>query len=229
MTTASTRLNSLLICALLCVGYGFARAADPGHQTILFEEKFAGKLADGWTWYHEVRGRWKVDAERKTLAIQPSGGWMPALNNVPMRDAPDVSKEDRVAVEVHIEHAAKADYEFAGLMWYFDDKNFVVIRKGPHGDDGRSVALLELKDGKGVWIKSTPYEAPGVDVRMVVTTSEIEAWYRPKSSDKWQLIGKTQIPEKQAAKIGLRTGNGEGDKPTWAEFSSLRVIKLGGD
>jgi hypothetical protein len=104
-------------------------------------------------------------------------------------------------------------------------KNFVVIRKGPHGDDGKSVALLRLKDGKGEWIKSVAYKDPEIDVRLVVTETKAQGWYRASSKEKWQLIAEVELPGSGAAKVGLRTGNGEGGS---ARFSRFRVLQLEG-
>lgn len=219
-------VRSLLLLVLLVARAEPARAADPPVEKPLFAEDFTGQLGNGWSWHHEIRDHWKIDAERKELAIQPVGGWMPVLNNVPLWAVPDAAKEGPLAVEVHIEHVARGEYEFAGLMWYLDDKNFVVLRKGPHGDDGKSVALLRINDGQGEWIKAVPYEAPQIDLRMVVTAAKVEGWYRASSTEAWQPIADVELPGRGAAKVGLRTGNGEGDKPSWARFSKLRVWQL---
>jgi Beta xylosidase C-terminal Concanavalin A-like domain len=221
-------IRFLFTCVIMVAEIERAFSADAPLERVLFEENFRGPLGNGWSWYHEIRDRWKIDAERGELAIQPVGGWMPTLNNVPLCVVPEDRKDGSLAVEVSIEHAARGDYEFAGLMWYFDDKNFVVIRKGPHGDDGKSVALLRLKDGQGQWVKAVPYEAAAVDVRMVVTGGKAAGWYRAANADAWQPIAEVELPGSGPAKIGLRTGNGEGDKLTRARFSRLRVLGVGG-
>ena len=149
---------------------------------------------------------------------------MEELKNVPLRDAPDI-KKGPFAVEVHINHVPAGDYEFSGLMWHFDDKNFVVIRKGPHGNDGKTVALLRIKEGKGEWIKSVGYKDPEIDLRLIVAETKAQGWYRASNTEKWQMIGEVEMPGRGAAKVGFRTGNGEGGS---ARFSRFRILQLDG-
>jgi hypothetical protein len=47
-----------------------ARAAE--HQRVLFEDEFAGKPGDGWSWVYEDPPNWKVVAGK--LQIRPTGG-----------------------------------------------------------------------------------------------------------------------------------------------------------
>jgi hypothetical protein len=75
--------------------------------------------------------------------------WSPGnLKNVLLRQAPD-GKDGPLAIEVHVDHVPTGDYEYAGLIWYFDDQNYVAIRKGPHGDDGKTLSLVQRKADKG--------------------------------------------------------------------------------
>jgi hypothetical protein len=36
-----------------------------------------------------------------------------------------------------------------------------------------------------------------------------------------------EMPSSGAAKVGLRTGNAERDKASWARFSKFRILQLG--
>jgi hypothetical protein len=219
-------LPAAALLFLVIVGTGaWADAADPPKEKVLFEENFTDAPGKGWSWYHEIRGRWKMDKERKALLISPV--WAVGnLQNIPFREAPDV-KESPIAIEVHINHEHKGDYEYGGLIWYFDDNNFVAIRKGPHGADGKIVSLVVRKAGKGDGPPSAPknviYNEPSVDVRLVVAGAKAQGWYRASSTEKWQSLGEVEMPSSGAAKIGLRTGNGEGGV---VRFSKFRMLQL---
>ena len=128
------------------------------------------------------------------------------LKNMPLRTAPEV-KDKPVAIEVHVEHVPSGNYEYSGLIWYFDDNNFVAIRKGPHGEDGTILSLVRRKAGKGDGPPSAPknvvYNDPSVDLRMVVTGTKAQGWYRASSKDKWQSLGEVELPSSGAAKTGF--------------------------
>jgi len=222
MSVRSLPAAALLFLVIVGAGAWADAAADPPREKVLFEENFTDAPGKGWSWYREIPDHWKIDKERKELLIQPVDGWMPNLKNVLLRDAPDI-KEAPLGIEVHVDHMPKGDYEFAALMWYFDDKNFVVIRKGPHGDDGKVLSLVRLKEGKANLSKYLTYNDPGIDLRMIVTETKAQGWYRASATEKWQSIAEMEMPSKGAAKIGLRTGNGEGG---WVRFSKFRILQL---
>jgi hypothetical protein len=157
---------------LLMLGCGAwtARAADMSGEKALFEENFTDAPGKGWSWLRELPDHWKIDKERKELLISPV--WSEGnMKNIPLWTVADV-KTGPLAIEVHVEHAPTGDYEYAGLIWYFDDKNFVAIRKGPHGEDGKILSLVRRKAGNGDGPPSAPknvvFNEPGVDLRMVI-------------------------------------------------------------
>jgi hypothetical protein len=218
-------LASLVV---LSAGAGTAPSADPPAEKVLFEENFTDAPGEGWSWLREIPDHWKVDKERKELLIRPV--WSEGnLKNLLLRPAPEV-KERAVAVEVHVDHVTSGDYEYSGLIWYFDDQNFVAIRKGPHGEDGDILSLVRRKAGKGDGPPSAPknvvYNAPAVDLRLVVAGAKVAGWYRASSTDEWQSLGEQELPTSGAAKVGFRTGNGDGPKPSWARFSKFRILQL---
>ena len=204
------------------------RTADSPGERVLFEQEFTEAPGKGWSWLREIPDHWKTDKDRKELLICPV--WSEGnLKNVPLREVPYV-KESPIAIEAHINHEPKGDYEYCGLIWYFDDQNYVAIRKGPHGDDGKILSLVRRKAGKGDGPLSAPknvvYDKPSVDLRMIVAGAHTQGWYRASIADKWQSLGEVELPSSGAPKVGFRTGNGEGDKPSWARFSRFRILQL---
>jgi Beta xylosidase C-terminal Concanavalin A-like domain len=223
-----TALFPFLSLVALGSGAGPVPSADPPGEKVLFEENFTDAPAEGWSWLREIPDHWKMDKERKELLIRPV--WSEGnLKNLLLRRAPDV-KQGAVAVEVHVDHVTSGDYEYSGLIWYFDDQNFVAIRKGPHGEDGNTLSLVRRKAGKGDGPPSAPKSVvdndPAVDLRLVVAGAKATGWYRASSTDEWQSLGEQEMPGSGAAKVGFRTGNGDGPKPSWARFSKFRILQL---
>ncbi len=221
-------MKRLLLAATLALGAGVAVGEAP-KEKVLFEENFTDTLGRDWSWLREIPGHWKIDKERKELLIRPV--WSEGnLKNLLLRTVPDI-KDGPIAVEVHLNLVPSGDYEYAGLIWYFDDKNFVAIRKGPHGGDGTILSLVRRKEGKGDGPPSAPknvvYNDPSIDLRMVVAGAKVTGWYRASSTDKWQSLGEVEMPSSGAAKVGFRTGNGDGPKPSWARFSKFRILQIG--
>jgi hypothetical protein len=203
---------------------GTLRAADPPGGNVLFEENFAEPPDQGWSWLNEIPNRWKTDKQRKELLISPV--WSTGnLKNILLRAVPD-GQGGPLAIEAHLDHVPTGDYEYAGLIWYFDDKDFVTIRKGPHGDDGKTLSVKRVKGEEIFSHKPVIYNEPSVDLRLIVTDGKAQGWYRAASTDKWQLIGEVEMSSRGAAKVGFRTGNGDGPKPSWARFSKFRILQL---
>ena len=149
---------------------------------------------------------------------------------MPFRAVPD-SKDGPVAIEVHVSHVPKADYEVSGLTLYFDDNHFVNLQRELMGDAKTGKVQLFMWGRKAGNKLTSPknviYNEPDIDLRMVLTGTKVEGWYRASSTDKWQSLGEMELPSNGAAKIGLRTNNGEEDKLSWVRFSKFRIVQLG--
>jgi hypothetical protein len=108
---------------VLSAGAWTIGAADTTNETerVLFEENFTAPPGQGWSWLREIPNHWKVDKDRQELLIRPV--WSEGnLKNLLLRTAPEV-KERPLAIEVHVDHEAAGDYEYSGLIWYYDDQN----------------------------------------------------------------------------------------------------------
>ena len=221
----SAALGPFLFLVIFGADAWTLRADDQPSEKVLFEESFADAPGKDWSWVRESREDWKIDKERKELLLRSMWA-VGGQNNMLVRTAPD-GKKGPVAIEAHINHAPKVDFEFSGLIWYFDDKNSIGLVQ-ERGDDGKwQVFLGRRKDGEGKVLKHVIYDKPEIDLRIVVTGLKAEGWYRASGNDKWQSVGEMEMPSSGEAKVGLRTGNGERDKPSWARFSKFRILQLG--
>src|SRR6185503_7817221 len=67
------RLAALALLA--CLFPAFAEARAGWQEKVIFEEKFAGKLSDGWTWQREDAGGWKLEGGSLKIKAQPGKIW----------------------------------------------------------------------------------------------------------------------------------------------------------
>ena len=173
---------------------GAGRQPAPGKGIVRGE--LHGWPGKGWSWLREVRDHWKIDKEREELLIRPVWA-VNGLKNMPIRAVPD-GKDSPVAIEVHVSHVPKADYEVSGLMLYFDDDNFVNLQRELMGDtETGKVHLFMWGRSAGNKMNSPKdviYNEPNIDLRMVLTGTKVEGWYRASRAEKWQSLGETECP-----------------------------------
>lgn len=61
-------------CSVVLTGWilAISCATSLAEEKPLFEEKFSGKLSDGWTWVDEVPGSWQLIDGGLELKVLPS-------------------------------------------------------------------------------------------------------------------------------------------------------------
>ena len=100
--------------------------------------------------------------------------------NYLLRTPPDV-KDGELSIEVYVENKPTAQYEHAGLMWFYDDDNFVVINKECFSGKPTVICFVE-KDGIPVPKKESPeilWDAEGIWMRFRVKGTHIVGECRP--------------------------------------------------
>lgn len=222
---ASHAIGCLILTAFLCGNPADTRADDS--PPVLFEENFAADLDPGWSWVREHASDWKLDKQKKELLIHAMPGVSlynsRSLTNIFLREAP--ASDGPIACEVHVHHRPINGYETGGMIWYYDDDNCVQFNKELMG--GTLVVVLGVKwDGKNQNVKQIPYDNDDVDLRLVVSGTNIDAQYREPASDKWQSLAQTQLRRDGKARVGLRAAYGPQDNPSWARFSRFRIRQL---
>jgi len=187
-------------------------AAEP---RVLFEDRFDGKLADGWTWLRENPKAWRFRDGALEIRVEPG-----AANNVKnalVRKAPDRGK-GKYAFEVTV--TALADpiqqYEQAGLTLYIDGK--------PHYK-----VVKELVDGK-LWVVAAPNKVPmdakTVQLRLIVTANSFEAQFRPDAKGEFKTATKGPLPPSGKEEISIQCYNGPPKAEHWFRFDDFRILKL---
>jgi beta-xylosidase len=210
----------------LSIAYG---AGDAPRERVLFEDQFNGKLGDGWSWLYEDKENWRVEGGK--LQIRATGGasFMKEHTgkNYLLRTPPD-AKAAELSVEAYVENKPTAQYEHAGLMWFYDDDNFVVINKECFGGKASIIFFVE-KDSKPVPHKKTeiPYEAEGVWMRFLVNGTHIIGEYRALPTDLWREVGHGELPVKGPPTVGFHAGYApKKESNRWASFSQFKIAEL---
>ena len=202
--------HRLLILALVAAFPISLWAAEP---KVLFEDRFDGKLADGWSWLRENPKTWRFRDGALEIRVEPG-----AANNVKnalVREAPDRAK-GKYAFEVTVTALAKATQQFeqAGLTLYHDGKPVFKLVK-------------ELIDG-GLYIipGKVAMDAKTVQLRLVVTADGFEAQFRPEGKGEFKTAAKGKLPPPGKDQISIQCYNGPPAAEHWFRFDDFRILKL---
>ena len=186
-------------------------AAEP---RVLFEDRFEGKLADGWTWLREDPKTWRIKDGGLEIRVEP--GVAGTVKNALLRPAPDRSKT-KFAVEVTIAfHTPPSkQYEQAGITWYTNGKPVFKIVK-------------ELIDGKLYIIPGkVPMDSEKVQLRVVVTADSFEAQFRPDGKGEFKTADKGKLPPPAKDQVSIQCYNGPKDAEHWIRFDDFRILEMG--
>jgi hypothetical protein len=198
------------LCLLLLALASLAGGAEP---KVLFEDKFAGKLGEGWTWLKEDPRAWRFQDGALEFRVRP------AQVNVLARTVPDPA-DGPFALEVTLTSVPQPthQYEQVGLFWYANGK------PGPK-------FVKELIDGK-------VYVFPGkkemtedtVQLRLVVEGKKFTGQYRPGARGDFVTAFQGDVPAAGQGKLQLALAchNGPPDAEHWIRFTNFRILKLPG-
>lgn len=200
----------LAAMALLCGLAGAAWAAEP---RVLFEDKFEGKLAEGWTWLRENPKTWRIKEGALEICVEP--GVAPTVKNALVRKAPERSK-GILAIEVTITFTADptTPYEQAGITWYREGKPVFKL-------------VHELIEGKTYIIPGkVPTATKTMQLRLVVRDDQYVAQFRPDAKGEWQTAQKGALPPGPKEEVSIQCYNGPPDAEHWIRFDDFRILAL---
>jgi hypothetical protein len=194
----------------------------------IFEEKFAGKLSDGWSWVREDAAGWKVDAGALKIKAQPGTIWYKKndAKNLLVRKLPVAGTESApVAVEVTVDNAPVTNAEQCGVLLYIDDSNYVkLIRECNKGKPG----IVLARDQKGITESLPPKEeATGpIHLKLVWSGTKVVGSY--KAAGDWVALGDYELPAAEAdVKVALAAHGAPADADRWATFTAFKISKAG--
>jgi hypothetical protein len=196
--------------ALLAACGAAAMAAEP---QVLFEDKFEGKLGEGWSWLRENAEAHRLKDGALEVRVEP--GVAHSVKNALVRPAPDRAK-GKFAIEVTVTNTVKPTQQFeqAGITWYCGGKPVFKLVK-------------ELIDG-GLFIipGKKAMAAETVQLRLVVTADSWTAQYRPEAKGEFLTAASGKLPPPKDDQVSIQCYNGPPDAEHWIRFDDFRVVQL---
>ncbi len=227
---SSSKILGVVPCVLLLSALILPQAIGSAaeQEQVLFEERFSDKIDDGWTWLHDEPKLRQLEAGK--LVLTPlSGSWWRTLNNSKndlVRDLPSADSHD-IAAEVYIENRPVNQFEHAGIVWYYDEDNYIALNK-EFISKPIVLFVIEKAAAPAPPFGEFPYEAEGIWLRLRIHKQTVTGQYRATDRDDWKLAGSREFPGSTTPHIGLHAGlaSGKGDRKPTASFSHFRILKI---
>jgi hypothetical protein len=199
------------------VRVGVGQAAQVGtyvlKHKVLVEDRFDGKVADGWTWLRENPQAWRIRDRGLEIRVEP--GLADTVKNALLRKSPDRA-QGPFAVEVTITFTTRPNNQFeqAGITWYHDGKPAFKL-------------VHEQIDGS-TWIIPGKVTAPEkkVQLRLVVNGTKYTAQFRPDAKGEFHDVQTGNLPPPGDDQVSIQCYNGPADAAHWIRFEDFRIVRL---
>ena len=123
-----------------------------------------------------------------------------------------------------LESNPKVQYEHAGLVWYYDDDNYVALfREFLNGT--QKLQMVTEKEGKPQFAVR-PSEAKQIWLRLEVSDEAFSTRFRESEKDEWVTVGENQLPAVGKARVGLMSGGAPKDAERVVTFKEFRILQL---
>jgi hypothetical protein len=199
----------VVVAALLVLAIPLVAA----EEQVVFEDRFDGKLGDGWAWLRENPKTWRMAQGALEIRVEP--GVADSVKNALVRPAPDRGAA-RFAIEVTVTFNSPPTNQFeqAGITWY-------------HGGKPVFKLVHELVDGK-VYIVPGKVPAPSktVQLRLVVAKDKYEAQFREEAKGEFKTAAAGGLAPGADEKVSIQCYNGPPDAEHWIRFDDFRIVKL---
>ena len=182
-------------------------------QAVIFEERFEGNLADGWTWLREKPQAWRIRQGALEIRVEP--GLAHTVRNALVRRAPDRSG-GKFAIDVTVTNTTRPtqQYEQAGITWYHNGKPvFKLVKELINGE-------LFIIPGR------KPMPSKTVQLRLIVTGGNFIAQFRPDAEGKFQTAATGKLPAPGDDQVSIQCYNGPANAEHWIRFDDFRISDL---
>ena len=192
-----------------------------------FRDDFNQTLDAGWTWVREDPRNWSLTALPGSLQINVAGGYVVAHTNpnLFLRPAPGGNFQ----IETQITFRPTRNYQFAGLIIYEDDSNFIQAGRAYCNSIGCvGVGLYMDFYKKGVIVKPDFGQPFGdIDPLLLRLSRRGDSYAFEASTDGkvWFIIG-SHTSDMQPLQIGLVTGQRQRGANLPATFEYFEVRSL---
>ena len=191
----------------------------------LFEEKFASDLDDGWAWVHEETSAWKIVEGALHLRTLPGSLWGEANNahNFLLRSMTNFP--DGLATCVTVTNYPQIMGEQAGLIWYYDDDNYVkFVKESLEGVEW--IVLAREADGQPELVNKTRISSESAELQLVRIDGKIQGQFRISADDDWQVVGACARVKDTAPQVGVFTHGGLTDIERQVEFRDFTILVI---
>jgi regulation of enolase protein 1 (concanavalin A-like superfamily) len=186
-----------------------------------------------WEWVREDPGNWRVADGKLQIKALRGTLWKGDRNdakNLLVR-AWTAEMGENALVTVTVKFAPEQGGEQAGVMFYFDDDDYVkLVRESLEGK--RWIVMGREEKGDGKQIAKVQVESDDVTLYLLRRGDKIEGVYSVEGKVERPVVGDCTLPTPPAAdaklKLGLfaHGGPAEAEKARWATFSDLKVTSL---
>src|SRR4051794_696868 len=197
------------ICMVIAVTSQSVTASSP--STIVVDPFDGPALDSRWSWIREDPSHWSLTARPGFLRITTQqGGLFPgayAAKNVLVQQIPAGSFE----METRVEFGPTVDYQFAGLLVYQDDTNYLdLVHSYCHPSQscvGDQISFDQATDGHGVGSNfATPAPQQSMYLKMARHENTFDG-YISTDGQTWTLIGSHTITF-TPSRIGITVADG---------------------
>lgn len=210
----------MLVAAMLVV-------ASFAQDKVLFEEKFAKKLSDGWTWVREDKSAWKVTDGSLEIRSLPGGlkGRENTAKNLLLRKPPAAgTEEEPFAIEATVKNAPAQAGEQAGVILHQDDDTYISLVR-EHKDGKTFVRMIrEVAGEEQVWAERE-LEGEAHGLRLLHLGNKVQGEVLMGKPPMWMPAYYGEPPFKGPVKAGLVAFGAPANADRWAKFTGVRFVK----
>jgi len=189
-----------------------------------FEDKFAGKLDQAWNWVNEQPGAWKVADGALHLRTLPGTLWGETNNAHNFLLHPLGERTEGVATRVTVRNHPQLIGEQAGLIWYYDDDNYIkLVKESLEGEQW--IVLAREEGGQPALVDRTRLSAETAQLQLVLLGAELHGQFRCSPEDDWQEVGLCALVGDAEPRVGVFTHGGPDEIERWAELRDFSILE----
>ncbi len=199
--------------AVLAAVFGFTFVIQAGEPRVLFEDRFDGKLGQGWTWLRENPKTWRFQESALEIRVEPGAG--ADVKNTLLRKAPD-RNQTKIAIEVTVTFTAQPTKQFeqAGITWY-------------QAGAPKFKLVHEVVDGQLMIIPGrAPAPEKTVQLRLVLEGDKYTAQFRANAQGEFKTAASGTLPIAGEEQVGIQCYHGPAEEDHWIRFDDFRILQL---
>ncbi len=179
-------------------------------------------LAENWVWVREQNKDWRIVDGEIHICTRP-GSIMGDSNNAEnllSRALYDKSN----GFSVHVSCELLAPYEQAGLLWYYDDDNYIKLVKELVGE-GLSIVMVREEQGIASVLGVIPFNgSESVKLRLLKEDTVVTGQFKMSAETGWITAAQCETYTLPGLHAGLFTHGGVNDAERWARFTDFRFL-----